>query len=339
MSQLLIPELEKEIFLIDSYIGEYLSPVAFNHAVEEILTEIQASRGKKIRPKLLLLAGRCGRDYERERDKIYRLGALLELIHLASLIHDDIVDDSPLRRGRRTIQDRFGKDMAVYAGDLVLSRVMKELFSCGYMEEGSLFAAIIEKMCSGEIGQYDCMFRPDITVEDYCSNIYGKTAALFEGACILGASVSGCDPGLTETLGQIGKEFGLLFQMRDDFLDFVSEEKEEGKPIQMDFREGILTLPVLYAVEEEEYRGIICDLMESAKAGRFTDRHREDLSSCIRASGGMRKAADTYDDLLFRVRNRIRKIPGQKEQEIFQMILEKLMLDRNRLGTPQGMTG
>lgn len=326
MSQLFVAELEKEIKRVDSYIEEYLRPVALNHTVEDILTEILSSSGKKIRPKLLLLAGRCGKDYEKEKDKLCRLGALLELVHLASLIHDDIVDDSPLRRGRKTIQYCFGKDMAVYAGDLVLSRVMKELFSQGYMAEGSIFASIIEKMCSGEIGQYDCMFRTDTTMEQYRKNIYGKTAALFEGACILGASVSGCGDNLTETLGDIGKEFGLLFQMRDDLLDYISDEEEEGKPILMDFREGILTFPILYTMEDPANRLKIGRLLESAKAEKLNDTDLMELHSLIKNSGGMDQAILEYKTFHAQVEGRIQKIPGKTEQRIFRMMLKKLQL-------------
>ena len=142
MSHLFVTDLENEIDLVESYIQEYLRPAGLNQAVEDILSEVLTGSGKKIRPLLLLLAGRCGDHYQENRDRLCQLGALLEMVHLASLIHDDIVDDSPLRRGRPTIQSRFGKNMAVYAGDLVLSRVMNVLFNNHYITRWCLSSVV-----------------------------------------------------------------------------------------------------------------------------------------------------------------------------------------------------
>jgi heptaprenyl diphosphate synthase len=326
MSHLFVTDLENEIDLVESYIQEYLRPAGLNQAVEDILSEVLTGSGKKIRPLLLLLAGRCGDHYQENRDRLCQLGALLEMVHLASLIHDDIVDDSPLRRGRPTIQSRFGKNMAVYAGDLVLSRVMNVLFNNHYMKEGRLFASIIEKMCSGEIGQHDCSFQPNTTVKDYYNNIYGKTAALFEGACMMGASAGGCGANLTAFFGELGKEFGFLFQMGDDLLDYVSGEQEEGKPVHMDFSEGIMTLPVLYAMENKKYRNTILALLQLAQNQQFTERDQKELAIAIEASGGMNKAIRVYKESYCQIDKMIRQIPGKKEQQIFQWIVEKLRL-------------
>lgn len=326
MAYMLVPGLEKEMSLTDRYISEYLAPVALNHAVEEILSEVTCTQGKRIRPQLLLLSGRYGDRYNETRDRLCQLGALLEMIHLASLIHDDIVDDSPLRRGKATVQARFGKDMAVYAGDLILSRVMQVLFSRRFVSAGSLFASTIEKMCCGEIGQYECMYRDETTVTDYRSNTYGKTAAMFELACFLGASESGCSKELTNDFGEIGRSFGMLFQMRDDLLDLMSEEKQRGKPVYMDFKEGILTLPVLYAMENPAYCDRLKGLIAFAKQGRFTKEHQQELSLIIRDSGGMEKALQEFGQCYYKVESLIDRLPVRKEKAIFTAVLNKFLI-------------
>lgn len=324
MSQFLIPDLKEEMVLTERFITEYLAPVSLNQTVDHIFSHVLSARGKRIRPQLLLLAGRYGKHYHEKREGLCRLGALVELVHLASLIHDDIVDDSPLRRGRPTVQAHFGKDMAVYAGDLVLSRAMQILFSEKFYEAGKWFGITIEKMCTGEIGQYARKFQPETGIEDYRRNIYGKTAALFELACRLGASEAGCDRELSAFLESIGRNFGILFQMRDDLLDYLSVEEKEGKPTGRDFEEGILTLPVLYALEAQDYADEIRKLIRLAKEGDFHGEERKRLSALIRESGGMKKALRDYRELSHELARQVGHLPAQKETKMFAAILEKL---------------
>ena len=219
-------------------------------AGQMILRDMEMSRGKRLRPRLLLMASRYGSEFQGSRSRLCRLGALVELVHMASLIHDDIVDDAPLRRGMPTTQSKYGKDMAVYAGDLILSRIVQSLFRDGFMRVGAYFGDTVEAMCLGELGQMEYRGREDITVDQYMSNIYGKTAALCRLACVAGAVESGCSDEVTSQLEQLGINFGYMFQIRDDLLDFISTSAEEGKPTQVDFREGIYTLPVIYAMQD-----------------------------------------------------------------------------------------
>lgn len=239
--------------------------------------------GKLLRPMLLLLCARTSDGFEANRERLITAAALIELTHMASLIHDDIIDDAPLRRGRASVQSKYGKDMAVYAGDYLLSRVMRELVRPELIPIGGIFADGISSMCMGELGQYEAQYDLETTPERYFSNISGKTAALFSVACKIGAVLSDCDEKTAETFGVFGRELGMLFQLRDDLIDCVPSKNEKSKLGGTDFSNGVYTLPVLYSMERPEYSAELRTLAETdpADAGR--------LFEIISASGGLER--------------------------------------------------
>ncbi len=286
-----ISALDTELELVDSYMREYLKDNLKTKVVGEILQEIMATSGKRLRPQLILMAGRFGPDYPACREQLCSLGALVELVHMASLIHDDIVDDSPLRRGSPTIQARFGKDKAVYAGDLVLSRVLCLIIRNRVWESGYILGRAIECMCRGEIGQYNCRFRANTTEDEYLSNIYGKTAVMFETACKIGAVESCCEAQTVRMMGEFGKQLGYAFQLRDDLLDFLSSESSEGKPVHSDFKEGIFTLPVLYTLHTPEYGDALFRLIRSMDGGPALPEHIAEMEELVSRAGGVEYAA------------------------------------------------
>ena len=202
-------ELQQEMEQVEEYLSDYLRDPGYGGAVGNILHDMEMSKGKRLRPRLLLMASRFGKEQDPAgRERLCRLGALVELVHMASLIHDDIVDDAPLRRGFPTTQSKYGKDRAVYAGDLILSRIVQSLFRDGFFRVGALFGEAVESMCLGELGQMECRGREDVTVEQYMRNIYGKTAALCRLACLAGAVESGCSESVQAQLEQLGINFG-----------------------------------------------------------------------------------------------------------------------------------
>jgi heptaprenyl diphosphate synthase len=186
-----IDGLQEDLRLVDVYVDEYLRDESGHTALRSVLNAINTTGGKKVRPMVLLLSGRFGPQWPECRERLCKMGAAVEMIHIASLIHDDIVDDSPLRRGRQTVQSKFGKEMAVYAGDFVLSRIVYYLFKEASVEAGMLLAKTVESMCYGEIGQFARSYDTETTIEDYLTNIFGKTASLFVAACGIGAMESG----------------------------------------------------------------------------------------------------------------------------------------------------
>jgi heptaprenyl diphosphate synthase len=240
---------------------------------------------------------------------------------MASLVHDDIVDDAPLRRGVPTTQAKYGKDMAVYAGDLILSRIVQSLFRDGFYRVGALFGDAVESMCLGELGQMECRGREDITVEKYMRNIYGKTAALCRLACLAGAVESGCSEDVQEQLEQLGINFGYMFQIRDDLLDFVSDAGKEGKMTQMDFREGILTLPVIYAMEDAQTRARIIEFLHAVKEDRFNEENAGELKMLVTESGGLARAAADMEMYAERALQAVETLPDHGVSDVFRELL------------------
>lgn len=315
-------EFNREMEQVEQCLSEYLCDPGYGGAVAEILADLKKSKGKRLRPGLLLMASRYGADFRKTREKLCRLGALVELVHMASLVHDDIVDDAPIRRGLPTTQAKYGKDMAVYAGDLILSRIVQSLFRDGFEPVGKDFGDTVEAMCLGELGQMECRFREDATAEQYMRNIYGKTAALCRLACLAGARMSGCSEEIQAQLEQLGIHFGYMFQIRDDLLDFVSDSAAEGKLTWMDFREGILTLPVLYAMEKEEIRPQIVELIRSAKAGNFSSEDAGKLTRLTVVSGGMRRSVQDMEKHMTMALSTIENLPDHGVSNVFRELLK-----------------
>ena len=257
--------------------------------VGAVLTDAAASRGKMIRPKLLLISAAFGPEWESRKDTLCLLAAMVELTHMASLIHDDIVDEAPMRRGEASIQGKYGKDAAVFAGDFLMARINQFQFQMHLNESGEILSRTIVQMCIGEIGQARWRYREDVTLEQYLKNIQGKTTALFRAACQIGASESGCTPEVAATLEQIGEYLGILFQMRDDYLDFTADTTAVGKETHKDFRDGIYTMPVLMTVADEEGRAQLAPIIEKNKTCALGDEEIRQMEKIVIAHGGVER--------------------------------------------------
>ncbi len=327
----MLAQLSEELELVDRYTKEYLVPVEENGKTAEIMYHLLGAPGKRLRPQLLLLAGRLGPDYARKKDRLSKLGALVELVHMASLVHDDIVDDSPLRRGTPTVQARFGKDMAVYTGDLILSQVMHVLFRENMVEAGKELSGTIQDMCRGEIGQLDCCYSTCTSIAQYMRNIYGKTASMFALACVLGGMESGCLPGQVNALRNFGENMGYLFQIQDDVLDFLADISMEGKPDHMDFQSGIFTLPVLYALEEPAFRSSIQKLAVSAKERLLKKVEMSALDRIVLESGGLEKTRRAMEYFGKQAKLALDQLPKNDAVEALGKLLAMLERRSNQL--------
>lgn len=277
-----------------SYIEAYTKNNFPGTAEAGILNSVIQPAGKMVRPRLMLTVAELGPKYEENQDLVCRLAALIEIVHAASLVHDDIVDDSPLRRGRMTVQRRFGKNEAVYAGDFMLSRVAYWLMDPSLYGYNREIIRTTEKMCLGEITQGVWRYASNITVSQYMKIIYGKTAAIFETACLLASRASGCGEEEQRRMAEFGRNTGFLFQIRDDLLDFISTESELGKPVRRDFFEGIYTMPVLYALESHTYAEPLRLLLERNEAGSLSGSGIEELLRLVETAGGIDR---TYEEM------------------------------------------
>ena len=223
-----------------------------NPLVAEVNAYLLDGGGKRVRPALLILASRLF-DY-RGRDHIF-WSAIIETIHTASLVHDDIVDNATLRRGRDTVHARWGSNITVLLGDFLYIRSITLALRTRATPIIDVIAEATAQMIEGEIIESSIMGRTDVGEAVYMDVLDKKTASLFNAACRIGGLVAGAAPEEVEHLGAFGTNLGLAFQIVDDLLDFTSDAATLGKPVLSDFREGRLTLPVLHALGRADAAG------------------------------------------------------------------------------------
>ncbi|GGI66631.1 polyprenyl synthetase family protein [Enterococcus alcedinis] len=220
-----------------------------NKDVEQAIIEMIRAGGKLLRPAYQILFAQFGT--EKDENKILALAAAIEMLHTATLIHDDIVDDSDLRRNLPTVRARFGNATAVYAGDYLFVacfRIMADYATS--MKSLQMNSRSMEKILAGELGQMDKHYYTEVTVDDYLENISGKTAELFALSCAIGAFESGSTKMFSKKASEIGHNIGMAFQILDDILDYSQDRDAIGKPVLEDVRQGIYSLPLLYALEQ-----------------------------------------------------------------------------------------
>lgn len=270
------------------YMREIVGDPAAHTETGAVIGSALGTAGKMLRARLLLECAAFGPDAYARRDRLCMLAAMVELVHLASLVHDDIIDDAPLRRGCPSVQSRYGKDAAVYAGDLMIARVFLCAAQEGLADAAACLAGTIEEMCAGEIGQAACRYREDTGTDEYFANIRGKTASLFRAACVLGAAETGCTDSVLRRLGCFGETLGILFQLHDDLLDFSG--REAGKETHRDFQDGIYTLPVLLALQSSGGRAALLPLMRGSREQQLTGDELRRMEREVVRHGGVEQS-------------------------------------------------
>jgi octaprenyl-diphosphate synthase len=214
----------------------------------EMLDIVLAGGGKLLRPALTLLSGRFGAY---DLDVLVPLAASVELLHTASLVHDDVIDNADTRRGRPTANSAFHNSTTVMLGDYMFAHAAHQVALTGNIRVIRLFAETLMMMTKGEIRQDLTAYDSRQTVRDYLGRIGGKTASLFGTACEGGAVVAEAPEEWVEALREYGYNLGMAFQIVDDILDFTGDEEEMGKPVGSDLMQGTLTLPALLVMERE----------------------------------------------------------------------------------------
>ncbi len=229
---------------VDKVIRERLaSRVAL---IDQISTYIIGAGGKRIRPRLVLLFSQA---LGFEGPARFQLAAIVEFIHTATLLHDDVVDESSLRRGRATANAIFGNAASVLVGDFLYSRAFQMMVSLERMRVLDVLADATNVIAEGEVLQLMNMHDPDLAVEEYLRVIRYKTAKLFEASARLGAVLGCAGPAVEEACADFGRSLGTAFQLVDDLLDYEGNSDELGKNVGDDLREGKPTLPLLIAME------------------------------------------------------------------------------------------
>ena len=236
--------LEEAMRQVDEVILQRLSSQVV--LIDQIGRYIVSAGGKRIRPRLLLLFAEAFGSTGPER---LELAATVEFIHTATLLHDDVVDESSLRRGRPTANALFGNAPSVLVGDFLYSRAFQMMVSVGRMRVLAVLADATNVIAEGEVLQLMNMHDPDLAVEQYLRVIRYKTAKLFEASARLGALLGGATAEAEEACADFGRRLGTAFQLVDDLLDYEGDSQQLGKNVGDDLREGKPTLPLLVAME------------------------------------------------------------------------------------------
>jgi heptaprenyl diphosphate synthase len=226
--------------------------------LDEVASHLVTAGGKRIRPVLTLCAAYAAAGAGDAASSEAVTGAVsVELVHLGSLYHDDVIDEAETRRGVPSVNARWSNIVAILAGDFLLARASSLAASLG-ADVASLLAATIGELCRGQVLELQHLFDVDRSAEAYESAIEGKTAALFASACRIGGMVSEVDEPTLDALTSYGRHLGMCFQVVDDVLDLTATDVTLGKPAGQDLLEGIYTLPVIYALADD---GILRDLL------------------------------------------------------------------------------
>lgn len=242
------PELNHQLIKVTQVIQSHIC--IRDKKIKNTINEVISAGGKLFRPAYALLCSKIGP--EQDQDKAIALAAALETLHIATLIHDDVIDQADTRRGKATLHDLYDNKFAIYAGDYlfsvcfsILSKYSNSLSNVAYNSKS------MEKILTGELEQLHSRFQPPKSVKSYLSRISGKTAQLFALSCYVGAVESKASKQEIRRAWNMGHYIGMAYQITDDILDYQGDGEKMGKPVMKDAEQGIFTLPLIYAMQHD----------------------------------------------------------------------------------------
>ena len=269
------------------------------------MADLFAAGGKRLRPALVLLAAMCG-SYDLER--LMPAAMAVELTHAATLVHDDVIDRSGVRRGRPTVAAALGDEPAIVIGDFYFAKAYEFAARTDSPEVVGILARAVMEICAGEVRQQAIRYRYSTDVTEYMGRIRAKTATLLAACCDIGALLASVDSAHRKALESYGVLLGLAFQIADDVLDYMGSEGEVGKPIGHDIAEGFATLPLLLAMKDK----VRAERLETVlRDGRklSADEARRVVEE-VRAGGGAEQATDVAREYASAARAQLDAIPA-----------------------------
>lgn len=310
------PSLKKDLGAVVELIETYIN--LDDSDVKKAVLEMIENGGKMLRPAYTILMASF---YEIDHQRILGLAAAVETLHAASLIHDDIIDDAPTRRHQLSIQHRFGKDVAVYAGDYLFVVVFRML-SQNHLDLNAIQrdTKYLDNLLAGELNQKDARYDYQMTIERYLKQIEGKTAELFALATTIGANQENAPTNFLEYADNIGRNIGMAFQILDDILDYEQKSKDIGKPTLEDLRQGVYSAPLIYtmqAVPEE----IIPILKYQTD---ITDAQASKIDELV-GIYGLQPAKTLAKDYTKTAIKEIEKLPDNPAKKILLQLTNKLL--------------
>ncbi len=290
--------------------------------IGEMSNSIFNGEGKRTRPALLFLCSvLCG--YKGEQDII--LAQCVELIHSATLVHDDIIDGSEMRRGRTSTNIEWGNGAAVLLGDFIYTSSIRLVLKIRRLDVLDVVSAVTSGMIEGELVQLYSKGSFNMSEEEHIDILKLKTANLFSACCRMPAMLAGLDKEKEEALADFGLNFGIAFQLVDDLLDYSSDQERLGKPLLKDLREGKITLPLLYMHEKSE-QGVIENLLGNED---YIDRHEKDITALANSTGAIEKTRNKASEYMDKARISLECFPDSEEKNVL-LQMSDLLLNRDR---------
>ena len=320
MDSLIIPKsVSEELEDVNQKLLAFIGESRFNF-LSELLSHIFGSSGKRIRPTLTLLSSGFN---DPRGENVQTMAAAVEMLHIATLIHDDTVDESDTRRGRTTISKQWGRHTAVLVGDYIFAASATYVCKTENVEVIKRFSETIMELASGELEETTSSKNLNVTLDQYMNRIYFKTAALFTTAGESGAILSGANENVVSNLKEYSKYIGLAFQVMDDILDFQGSTKSMGKPVGADILNGVITLPTIYAMEDHKLRKKISTLYSQ----KFLPELHSEIVEDIRTSDAINRAYEYATKLCQDALQHLNDLPQNTHKESLEEI-PKFILHR-----------
>jgi octaprenyl-diphosphate synthase len=287
--------------------------------VNTLVRHVARFRGKMLRPMLVLLTGKAASPDGQLHDAHLTLATVVEMVHMATLVHDDVLDEAELRRKGATINHLRGNEAAVMLGDYLISHSYHLCASLESQFASRLIARTTNQVCEGELLQIDNRHNLELDEETYTKIITRKTAVLTAACCTLGATFAGAEPHVVQQLGDYGLSLGIAFQIQDDILDLLGDESQVGKTLGSDIIKGKMTLPMIHFLRTApaEHR----QLLRSLLASRDADKH-EQIRNLILPSRSVDYARGVAEKLVERARNALHAVPDSDARRTLDFMAE-----------------
>ncbi|WP_391208966.1 heptaprenyl diphosphate synthase component II [Psychrobacillus sp. L4] len=309
--KLLYSDLKSDLDVIEKELATAVN--SSSHLLNEASLHLLLAGGKRIRPVFVLLSAKFG-DYS--IDSIKNVAVPVELIHMASLVHDDVIDDAETRRGRETVKTQWNNRVAMYTGDFLFARAIEYITVLENTYAHEVLSHTMVELCIGEILQIEDKHLIDQTVRDYLRRIKRKTAILISASCALGAIASGADEKTIRHLKRFGYYVGMSFQIIDDILDITSTDEQLGKPAGSDLLQGNITLPVLYVKNEPAIAPLLKEMLD----GSISENNKQQLLTEIRNSDAINHAKQVSNMYLQKALNEVKQLPTNSAKKSLQNI-------------------
>lgn len=288
--------------------------------LDSVTSHLIRAGGKRLRPLLAVASATCGERTATREDLLG--GVSLELMHLASLYHDDVMDEAEIRRNVESVNARYGNLIAIVAGDYLMARSAGIAADLG-ADAASLMAHTLAQLTRGQVAEVRTAFSLERSETDYFEAIDGKTASLMSSSCRMGAMTAKLSPAVAEALAEFGRCFGMVYQLRDDILDLTATENQLGKPAGQDLAEGIYNLPTLYALDDRS----VGDELRELLGTRLIDDDRERARKLVVATDGVDRSIVAAQRFLDQAHEALAVVPSAGLRAGFSSLITSLLED------------